>query len=203
MFFNVYSDRKSCSRALGFVCFFNFFESFHTSVSWWFFQWSLNDNKSPQVSMTLLSILANLNNAVVQMVSTRHLILKSFSLCTNHLVIVMSAPFTIGYFTQLLSCTVFFFFFWFFSFNSLARSRYLSFVSLSFSFTLWWTWIANSTVWQVLFSFLFFFLLSLGLVIWPRLNDLFVSQNTQIICAFHSLGWIPSCAYIIWLYGQL
>ena len=29
------------------------------------FHWSLNDNKLPQVSMTFLSILADLNNAVV------------------------------------------------------------------------------------------------------------------------------------------
>ena len=33
------------------------------------FQWS--DSKSPQVSKTLLSTLADLNNAVVWMVSTR------------------------------------------------------------------------------------------------------------------------------------
>ena len=35
------------------------------------FLWSLSDNKSPQVSRTLLSILAVLNNVVVWMVSTR------------------------------------------------------------------------------------------------------------------------------------
>ena len=32
--------------------------------------WSLIDNKSSQISRTLLSILADLNNAVVWMVST-------------------------------------------------------------------------------------------------------------------------------------
>ena len=35
------------------------------------FHWSLSDSKSPQVSRTLLSILAVLNNAVVWIVSTR------------------------------------------------------------------------------------------------------------------------------------
>ena len=35
------------------------------------FRWSLSDSKSPQVSRTLLSILAVLNNAVVWIVSTR------------------------------------------------------------------------------------------------------------------------------------
>ena len=60
------------------------------------FHWSLSDNKTPQVSRTLLSILANLNNAVVWMVSTRHLISKSSSPITNPLVTVTSAPITIG-----------------------------------------------------------------------------------------------------------
>ena len=35
------------------------------------FHWRLSDSKSPQVSKTLLSILAIFNNAVVWMVSTR------------------------------------------------------------------------------------------------------------------------------------
>ena len=39
-------------------------------------------------------------------------------------------------------------------FNSLARSRYLSFFSLSFSFILWSTSTAKSTILQVLFFFL-------------------------------------------------
>ena len=49
---------------------------FHISVS---FHWSLSDSKSPQVSKTLLSILADLNNTVVWMVSTRPLISNSSS----------------------------------------------------------------------------------------------------------------------------
>ena len=35
------------------------------------FHWRLSDSKSPQISRTLLSILAVFNNAVVWMVSTR------------------------------------------------------------------------------------------------------------------------------------
>ena len=42
-----------------------------------FFHWSLNDNKSRQVSRSLLSTLSDLNNAVVWMVSARPPILKS------------------------------------------------------------------------------------------------------------------------------
>ena len=55
------------------------------------FHWSLSDSKSLQVSRTLLSILANLNNAVVWMVSTLTLISKSSSLFTNSLVAVPRA----------------------------------------------------------------------------------------------------------------
>ena len=60
------------------------------------FHWSLSDSKSPQVSRTLLGILAVLNNAVVWMVSTRPLTSKSSSPFSNHLVTVPNAPITIG-----------------------------------------------------------------------------------------------------------
>ena len=60
------------------------------------FHWSLSDSKTPQVSRTLLSILTDLNNAVVLMVSTRPLISKSPSLFINPLVTVPSAPVTIS-----------------------------------------------------------------------------------------------------------
>ena len=39
-------------------------------------------------------------------------------------------------------------------FNSLARSRYLSFFSLSFKFILWSAWTAKSTILQILFLLL-------------------------------------------------
>ena len=55
---------------------------------------SLSDSNSPQVSRTLLSILADLNNAVVWMVSTLPVISKSTSPFTQHLVTVSSAPIT-------------------------------------------------------------------------------------------------------------
>ena len=62
------------------------------------FHWSLNDSKFPEVSRTLLSILTDLNNAVVWMVSTRPLIFKSCSPCSNPLVIVPGAPITYYYY---------------------------------------------------------------------------------------------------------
>ena len=92
------------------------------------FHWRLSDSKSLQVSRTLLSILTVLNNAVVWMVSTRTLTSKSSSPFSNPLVTVRKTPITIG-------IIVTFMFYRFF--NSLARSRYLSFFSHSFSFILW------------------------------------------------------------------
>ena len=47
------------------------------------FHWSLSDSKSPQVSRTLLSILAVLNKVVVWMVSTRPPISKSSGQFSN------------------------------------------------------------------------------------------------------------------------
>ena len=106
------------------------------------FHWSLSDSKSPQVSRTLFSILAVLNNAVVLMVSTRLPTSKSSSPFTNPLVTVPNAPITIGI---IVTCMFHSFF------NSLARSRYLSLFSHSFSFILRSVGTAKSAILQVLF----------------------------------------------------
>ena len=106
--------------------------------------WSLSDSKSPQVSRTRLSILAVLSNAVVWIVSTRPPISKSSRPFNNPLVIVPNAPITIG--------TIVTFIFYSF-FNSLARSRYLSFFSLSFRIILWSAGTAKSTILQIFFFF--------------------------------------------------
>ena len=86
----------------------------------------LSDSKSPQVSRTLLSILAGLNNTVVWTVSTRTVISNSSSFCTNSWVTVPTTSVTI--------CKIVTFMFSSF-FDSLARSRYLSHSSYSFNFT--------------------------------------------------------------------
>ena len=112
------------------------------------FHWSLSDGQSPQVSRTLLNILAVLNNAVVLMVTARPLTSKSSSPFNNPFVSVPKAPSTIGIIVT----------FMFHSFvNSLAKLRYLSFFSYSFSFILWSAGTAKSTILQVLFFFFFFF----------------------------------------------
>ena len=60
------------------------------------FHWSLSNSKSPRVSRTFLSILADFNNAVIWMVSTCPLISKSSSPFTHLLGIVPYVPITIG-----------------------------------------------------------------------------------------------------------
>ena len=106
------------------------------------FHWRLSDSKSPQVSRTLLSILAVFNNVVVWMVSTRPPTSKSSSPFYNPLVSLPKAPITIGIIVTFMFHSFF---------NSLARLRYLSLFSHSFSFILWSAGTAKSTILQIFF----------------------------------------------------
>ena len=155
--------------------------------------WSLSDNKFPQVSRTHLRILAVLSNAVVWIVSTRPPISKSSRPFNNPLVIVPKAPITIG--------TIVTFMFHSF-FNSLARSRYLSFFSLSFRFILWSAGTANSTILQIFFFFFFFFLLIImrsGLLGWIKWSVCMVKSHRSLcvsfsrtnagLCIYHLFVW--------------
>ena len=85
------------------------------------FLWGLRDSKSPQIPSTILSILADLNNAVVWRVPTRPVISKLFSPCTNPIVTVPRATIAIGIIVTFMFHSFF---------NSLARSRLLLFLSL-------------------------------------------------------------------------
>ena len=78
---------------------------------WEFFTQALADGFSlefewQQVSRTLPCILANLNNAVVWMVSTSPVISKSSSPCTNLLVTVPRAQITIGIIVTFIAFSV-------------------------------------------------------------------------------------------------
>ena len=143
------------------------------------FNWSLSDSKFLQVSLILLTILADLNNAVVWMVSSCLFISNSSSPFTNHLLIVPRAAIAIG-------ITVTFMFHSFF--NSRTSSRYSFFFLPSFYFTQWSVETAKSTIRQVLF---FCWLLQ-GLVVCPRFGDPFVSQNPRGFCTFRSpdIFWV-------------
>ena len=92
------------------------------------FHRGLSDSKSPQVSRTLLSTVAVFNNDDICMVSIRLPTFKSSSPFNNPLVTVPKAAITIA----TIVTSMFHSFF-----NSLARSRYLSFFSHSFSCILW------------------------------------------------------------------
>ena len=151
------------------------------------FHWSLSDSKFPQVSRTLLSILSVLNNAVVWMVSTRPPTSKSSSPLSNHLVTVPNAPITI---CIIVTCMFHSFF------SSLARSRYLSFFSHSFSFILWSVGTAKSTIFKVLF---FFLIIKSGLLAGIRWSVCILKSHRSLcesfsrivagLCVYHLLVW--------------
>ena len=135
------------------------------------FLWSMSDSKLPQISRSLLSILADLNNAVFGMLSTHVLISVSSNPTINPLATLPRAPIRIG-------ITVTFMFHSFF--NSLARSKYLSFFSLSFNFTLWSAGTAKSTI-------LFFLLI----ITWSGRQaeirwSVCVSKSQRILCVSFS-----------------
>ena len=113
---------------------------FHISV----FHWSFSDRKSPQVSRTLLSILAVLIYVVVCVVSTRSPVSKSSSLFNDPLITVAKAPITIGIVFTFMFHSFFYF---------LTKSWYLSFFSNSFSFILWSTETVKWTILQILVFF--------------------------------------------------
>ena len=161
-----------------FLADFYCFESFSLQRFLMIFHWSLSDNKSPQVSRTILSILANLNNTVVWMVSIVILfpspLLSNCSDRTNN-----------NFFLQ----------------QGLGNPLFPHFLSVLPSGqperqSLLFGWFSS------FFSF-FFFLISLGLVVWPRLDDPFVSQNRREVFASYFLGRIMGRAYTICSYGPI
>ena len=102
--------------------------------------------------------------------------------------------------------------------NSLARSRYLSFFSYSFSFILWSAGTAKSTILQILFllllllllyyylqfcKFSFFYWLLLGLVFWLRLSNPSVCQSPTGVYVSHFFGQMLGFAFTICSYGQI
>ena len=153
------------------------------------FHWSLSYSKSPQVSRTLLSILAVLNNGVVWMISTRPPTSKSSSPFNNHLVTVPKVPITIGIIVTFMFHSFF---------NSLARSRDLSFFSHSFSFILWSAGTAKSTILQIFF-FLLLIIIRSGLLAEIRLSVCMSKSHRSLrvsfsrtgagLCIYHLLVW--------------
>ena len=136
------------------------------------FHGSLSDSKSPQVSRTRLRILAVLSNAVIWIVSTRPPTSKSSKPFNNPLVIVPKAHITTGTIVTLMFHSFF---------NSLARSRYLSFFSLSFRFILWSARTAKSTILKILF---FLFIIRSGLLAGIRWLSLLLFLFIEVVFCF-------------------
>ena len=133
------------------------------------FHWSLSD-KSPKDS----SILADLNNPVVWMDSTRPIISKTSCAFSNPLATVPRVPITIGIAVTFILLSFF---------NPQARSSYISLFSLSFNFTLWSARITKSTIRQVLLLLVIFIRCGcLGEVKW----SISMSKSERFRCVLFS-----------------
>ena len=144
--------------------------------------WSLRDSKSLQVSRTLLSILADLNNEVAWIVLTRPLISKSSSPFNIPSVPV---PITIG-----INVTFMFHSF----FNFLERSKYLFFFLFSFNFTLWSAETAKSTIIIIIFIIVYSYQLWLMVFHWS-LSD---SKSPQVSRTLLSILAVLNNA-VVWM----
>ena len=152
------------------------------------FRWSLSDSKSPQASRTLLSIIAVLINVVFSMVSTRPLTSKSPSPLSNPLVTVPNASIIIS---KIVTCMFR---------SSLARSMYLYFFSLSFSFILWSAVTAKSTILQVLFFLLI--IIRSGLLAEIRWS-VCMSKSYRCLCVLFSRTGAVLCIYHLFVWSNL
>ena len=131
------------------------------------------------------------------MVFTCPLISKSSRLFISPLGIVPCGPITIGI-TITFMCHSFFFQ----SLGRLIKSIFLNiFKNIYLSFCFFLILLGRQS--PLFNRFSFFCWLSLGLVIWPRLGDLFEFQNPREVCASLSPGWILDCAYTTCSYGQI
>ena len=147
------------------------------------FHWSLSGSKSPHVFRNLLSILSVLNNVVVYRVSNRLPTSKFSSPFNNPLVSLPNTPVTIGIIVSFMFHSFF---------NSLARSRYLSFFSHSFSFILWSAGTAKSTILQVLF---FLFIINRSDLLAKIRWFACMSKSQMCLCVLYSWTGAGLCIY--------
>ena len=147
----------------------------------------LSDSKSPQASRTRLRILAVLSNAVVWIVSTNSPTSKSSKPFNNPLVIMPNAPIIIDTIVTFMLQGFF---------NSLARSWYLSFFSLSFRFILWSTRTAKSTFFQILFIIIIFIIYSSRVfnisISWGFFTGVWLTASPLKSPGFVSVFWLSS-----------
>ena len=147
------------------------------------FHWSLRDSKFPQVSRTLLSILAVLNNVVAWMVSTYPPTSKSSSPFSNPLVTIPKVPITIGI---IVTCM----FHSFFQFPSKVEVLILLFTFFQFYSVVAGT--AKSTILQVLFFLLI--IIRSGLLAEIRWS-MCMSKSHRSLCVLFSRTGAGLCIY--------
>ena len=152
------------------------------------FHWNLSDCKFLQVSRTRLRILAVLSNADIWIVST-----KSARPFNNPFVIVPKAPIIIS--------TIVTFMFHIF-FNSLARSRYLSFFSNSFRYILWSAGTAKSTILKILFFFFLLIIIRSGLLAGIRWSICMLKSHRNLWVSFSRIG-AGLCIYYLFVWLNL
>ena len=85
-------------------------------------------------------------------------------------------------------------------FNSLVRSRYLSFFSHSFSFILWSAGTAKSTILQILFYL--FIIIKSGLLAEIRLS-MCMSKSNRNVCVLFSRTCAGLCIYHLFAWSNL
>ena len=138
-----------------------------------------SDSKSPQVSWTLHSILANLKDIVVWRVSTS-LISTSFTLFSNLLGLFQVHQLQLA--SLLHSCSI----------------GFLVLFALSFNITLWSVGTAKSTIREVLIFFSFL----LTIIKFRRLAEIrsfvCISKLPRTLCI--AFSWIDSKLYILHLF---
>ena len=133
---------------------------------------------------------AVLYDVVVWMVSTRPPTSESSSPFSNPLLTVPNAPIWIGI---IVTCMFHSFF------DSLARSRYLSFFSHSFGFILWSTRTAKSTIYQVLFYLLI--IIRSGLLAEIRRSVCMPKSHTSLCVLFSRTG-AGLCIYHLFVWSN-
>ena len=141
------------------------------------------------ISRTLFSILTALINAGVWMVSTRLPTYKSSSPFNNPLVTFYKSTNHHCYNCHLHIPYIFY---------SLARSRYLSFFSHSFSYILLSAWTTKSTILQISFFFLLIIIRS-SLLDWIRLSVSTSKSQRSLSVPFSTTG-AGLCIYILLLF---
>ena len=147
------------------------------------FHWSLSDSKFPQVSRTLLSILAVFDTAVVWRVFTRPPTSKFFSPFNNPLITEPKAPFMIGIIVTCMFYCLFVFF------NSLdCRGTYSSVHILS---VLYCGQPVKSTILQIL---IFVLIIWSGLLAEIRLS-VCMSKSHKSLCVPFSRTDAGFCIY--------